>query len=161
MATSSNFFSPFEPGCTENWITLSTITHLNTRLPVAVKPVVAVMFTVDTVVLDTTIVSGPPALSNSAAAMFTFSSNVMGVSYECSLDGAAFSACATPLSLTDLTDGPHTLRVRATQAGGKFDPSPALHPWTVVTLAPLATVMVDPVEGEQVAFNPPVIMGTA
>ncbi|WP_253910537.1 Ig-like domain-containing protein [Pyxidicoccus fallax] len=93
-------------------------------------------WTVDTAVPDTTIVSGPPALSNSASATFDFSSNESPVTYQCSLDGAAFTACADPRTFTGLTDGNHSLAVRAVDAAGNVDPSPATYAWTVDTTAP-------------------------
>ncbi len=51
-----------------------------------------VRFTVDTAVPDTTIVSGPSGDTDSPNATFDFSSTETGVTYECSLDGAAFTA---------------------------------------------------------------------
>jgi hypothetical protein len=36
-----------------------------------------------------------------------------GTSQECSLDGAAFEACGSPVTYTDLADGPHAFRVRS------------------------------------------------
>ncbi|WP_240360320.1 adventurous gliding motility protein AgmC [Pyxidicoccus caerfyrddinensis] len=93
-------------------------------------------WTVDTTAPDTTIVSGPPALTNSNSATFDFSSNESPVTYQCSLDGAAFVACTDPRTYTGLADGNHTLAVRAVDAAGNVDASPATHAWTVDTTPP-------------------------
>ena len=45
---------------------------------------------------ETTLGNTPPASTSSTSASFTFSSNESNVSYECSLDGAAFAPCSAP-----------------------------------------------------------------
>lgn len=50
-------------------------------------------------------------------------------SFTCSLDGAAYVACDSPRSYSGLTPGWHTLAVRATDAAGNVDPSPAQARW--------------------------------
>jgi pectate lyase len=78
---------------------------------------------------DTTITSGPPAITSSADARFEFTSEA-GAGFECSLDGATFTACTSPKTYTGLTVGLHAFRVRAS-AGGQIDPTPASYSWTV------------------------------
>jgi hypothetical protein len=85
---------------------------------------------------ETTIVSGPSGTVTSAAASFTFSSSEESSTFECSLDGAAFATCVSPQEYADLSDGTHTFRVRATDAAGNTDPSPASRSWAVDTTAP-------------------------
>ena len=82
---------------------------------------------------ETTIDSGPADPSNTATATFVFSSNESPVSYACALDNAAFAACESPATYTALADGVHTFRVRATDAAGNTDPTPATRSWTVKT----------------------------
>jgi CSLREA domain-containing protein len=48
---------------------------------------------------------------------FTFAASEAGVTYECSLDGGAFSACASPFN-PDAAPGNHTLAVRGKDARG-------------------------------------------
>jgi hypothetical protein len=43
----------------------------------------------------------------------------------------AYSACTSPHSVSDLTVGSHTFRVRATDPAGNVDGSPASRTWTV------------------------------
>ncbi|MCQ6561615.1 S-layer homology domain-containing protein [Paenibacillus mendelii] len=89
---------------------------------------------------DTTISSGPPSISGSGSASFLFSSDESDVIFECSLDGAAYSACTSPLALTGLADGSHTFMVRAVDAVGNVDPTPANYMWTVDKTAPDTTI---------------------
>jgi len=100
-------------------------------------------WTVDTVAPDTTIMSAPPAATNSPSAQFTFVSEA-GASFECQLDGAAFAACASPLAVTVAPNAAHTIRVRAIDAVGNVDASPAEWSWTVDTLAPETTITSGP-----------------
>ena len=89
---------------------------------------------------DTTLTSAPPVLSNSATASFTFSSNASSSTFECQLDSAPFAACTTPTSYSGLTDGSHTFQVRARNASGQTDPTPASFVWTIDTAAPSLTL---------------------
>ena len=93
-------------------------------------------WTIDTAVPDTTLLSGPAEGSTSASsgATFEFASPESGTSFECSLDGAAFTACASPLALTGLTNDDHVFEVRARDAAGNVDATPARRAWRVNTL---------------------------
>ncbi|HEX9696755.1 MAG TPA: Ig-like domain-containing protein [Actinomycetota bacterium] len=97
-------------------------------------------WTVDTVAPDTTISVAPPSLTSSRSASITFSSSETGSTFACSLDGAPFATCASPASYADLADGPHTVAVRATDAAGNTDSTPATASWTVDGTAPDTTI---------------------
>ncbi len=86
---------------------------------------------IDRVPPDTMISSGPPATSASPSATFAFMSEA-NASFETSLDGAPFAFAPTPLTIAGLATGPHSLNVRAMDAAGNVDPSPAAYSWTVV-----------------------------
>ena len=62
------------------------------------------------------------------AAHFTFSANEPAT-FTCSLDEAAYTSCGSPLRYLDLAAGWHTLAVRATDAAGNTDPTPAESSW--------------------------------
>jgi chitodextrinase len=84
---------------------------------------------------QTTITSGPSSTTNSTSATFAFTASEPST-FECSLDWAPFAACSSPASYGGLGPGPHVFRVRATDAAGNTDPSPAEWGWTVQTNAP-------------------------
>jgi hypothetical protein len=86
-------------------------------------------FTVDTVAPVTTIVSGPANPSITASATFSFAAGEPA-SFQCSLDGAAYSACTSPQSYYALATTSHTFRVRATDAAGNVGAA-ASYTWTV------------------------------
>jgi subtilisin family serine protease len=79
---------------------------------------------------QTTITSGPPASSTATSASFGFVSDEPG-SFSCSHNGAAFAACSSPASLSNLAIGTHSFRVRATDAAGNDDATPAAYNFTV------------------------------
>ena len=101
-------------------------------------------WTVDTVVPDTTIVSSPPSLSNSGSASFTFSSTEAGATFQCNLDGGSFTNCSSPRTYSGLLDGLHTFQVRARDAAGNIDQTPASYSWTVDRTAPSASIASGP-----------------
>jgi len=99
---------------------------------------------------NTTIDSGPTGTITSGSASFSFSSSEASSSFECSLDGAPFASCTSPKSVPNeglLADGSHTFKVRATNAAGNTDPTPASSTWKVDTLAPTVS-SVSPADGE-------------
>jgi hypothetical protein len=85
---------------------------------------------------ETTITSGPPALSASLDATFAFTADESGSTFECSLDSAAFVSCFSPATFTGLSDGSHTFDVRATDSSTNTDPTPDSASWTIDATAP-------------------------
>ncbi len=90
----------------------------------------------DTTAPETTIGSTPPASTTSTGASFAFTSSEAGSSFECSLDAASWSACASPKSYSGLAIGSHAFSVRAKDAAGNVDASPASYAWTVESPPP-------------------------
>src|SRR5205085_9605791 len=93
-------------------------------------------WTVDTTAPDTSITAHPADPSSNTAPSFSFASTETGSTFECRVDGGSWAPCTNPHSLSGLTDGPHTFAVRATDAAGNTDASPATYTWTVDTAAP-------------------------
>ncbi|HYH58386.1 MAG TPA: S8 family serine peptidase [Thermoleophilaceae bacterium] len=85
---------------------------------------------------DTSIASAPPSLTASTSASFAFSATEAGVRFECRLDGNGWTPCAAAHEETELAEGAHTLSVRAIDAPGNVDPSPASHTWAIDTTPP-------------------------
>jgi hypothetical protein len=63
--------------------------------------------------LDVTITGGPEGTVADTSAVFSFTANVRGATFECSLDGAAPARCTSPITYTGLADGNHTFLVNA------------------------------------------------
>jgi glycosidase len=97
-------------------------------------------WTIDTAAPETTIDSAPPSLSNNTTASFGFSSSESGGGFQCKLDSGAFAACDNPVSYTGLSDGSHSFTVRAIDAAGNTDPTPAAYTWTIDTVAPITVI---------------------
>jgi hypothetical protein len=103
-------------------------------------------FTVDTTAPDTTITSAPASPTNDSSVSFGFSSNQAGSTFACKLDGpgsttGSYAACISPTTYgsttTPLTAGTYTFSVRATDAAGNTDPTPAARTFTVDPTAPV------------------------
>lgn len=94
------------------------------------------LWTIDTVAPETTITSAPPGADNSTMVRFEFISNELDVVFECSLDGAPFSACTSGSMFGPVGDGAHAFSVRARDRAGNADASPAVRAWTTDTSTP-------------------------
>jgi acid phosphatase type 7 len=92
---------------------------------------------------NTTITSGPTAKTDATSATFKFTSSQSPNTFECSLDGNAWSVCASGVSYSSLDPGPHTFNVRALDQFGSPDPTPANSSW-YVTAPPLASFTYSP-----------------
>jgi hypothetical protein len=90
----------------------------------------------DTTAPDTTIASKPANPTTETAASFTFSGTddttaAGALTFQCSVDGAVYATCSSPKAYTGLAVGAHDLRVRARDAAGNVDASPAAYGWTI------------------------------
>jgi hypothetical protein len=97
----------------------------------------------DTTPPDTNITGSPSNPSNSSSASFSFTSTKAG-SFQCQLDGAGFISCTSPQNYNNLTNSSHTFQVRAVDATGNIDTTPATYTWTIDTLAPDTSITATP-----------------
>jgi hypothetical protein len=93
-----------------------------------------VTITVDNTAPETTITTAAPPT-------FAFGASETGATFECSLDGAAWAACTSPVSYGTPAVGSHTFQVRAADAFGNVDSTPAASTWTVLDTTPPETTI--------------------
>src|SRR6266545_4205061 len=83
------------------------------------------------------ITSKPLPSTKSKTATFAFTDTDLAATFECSLDGNAFSACLSPKTYSSLQDGTHTFSVRAIdQTSTEPTSESASYTWTIDTVAP-------------------------
>jgi CSLREA domain-containing protein len=95
-----------------------------------------VTFIADSTPPDTTITANPTNPTNSTSASFSFTGSdnqtlPASLTFECKLDAGAFGACTSPKSYSGLALGSHTFAVRAIDAAGNVDPTPASFTWEI------------------------------
>ncbi len=86
-------------------------------------------FTVDTTAPETTVTAAPAAVVGTSSVTFGFASDADPATFECRISGAtqaAWQSCAgTTKTFSGLADGGYTFEVRATDAAGNTDATPA------------------------------------
>jgi hypothetical protein len=107
-----------------------------TKLRLAERRKPRVIIVTDTTPPETTVTSAPSGTVASASASFAFASSEPGSTFECQLDGSNWSTCSSPTSYAGLVDALHAFAVRAKDAAGNADPTPAGHTWTVDAIVP-------------------------
>lgn len=81
---------------------------------------------------ETTIVKGPKARSHKRTAKFKFVSSEAGSTFQCKLDKKPFKPCRSPKKYKRLKPGKHVFQVRAVDAAGNKDKTPAKRRFTVL-----------------------------
>jgi hypothetical protein len=100
-------------------------------------------WTVDVFPPNTTINSGPVAMTAETVASFTFSSE-SNATFECRLDEGLWENCTSPRVYSALGDGPHVFRARASDQVGNVDQTPAVFDWTIETATPDTLIETSP-----------------
>jgi hypothetical protein len=104
----------------------------------------------DTTPPETLITEGPSgtvtgrssegAAAQSVPSTFSFTSSEPNSTFQCSLNGGTFGSCSPPFTTPALNDGGHDFGVRAIDAAGNVDPTPATRGWSVEAGPPVVTI---------------------
>src|SRR3954452_23720532 len=97
----------------------------------------------DTTPPDTTITSGPTGTTSDNSPTFAFTATEANSVFECRVDSGAWADCTSPWTTAALSDGAHSVSVRATDVAGNTDASPATRSFTVATAPPPDTTAPD------------------
>jgi DNA-binding beta-propeller fold protein YncE len=81
---------------------------------------------------QTTITAGPSGQTTDRTPTFRFTSNEAHSSFQCKLDGRPYGSCTSPKTYDQLAFGRHVLKVRARDAVGTVDPTPATRAFKVI-----------------------------
>ena len=74
----------------------------------------------------------PARRSRDRTPTFAFAADEAGAEFQCRIDGRPFRVCRSPFTARRLAAGRHTFRVRARDASGQADPSPARYVFRVL-----------------------------
>ncbi len=92
-------------------------------------------WTVDTIAPNTSITAKPPDPDSNPSPSFSYTSTEGGSTFEVRVDGGAWTSTGATGSVVvtpPLVDGLHTFDVRATDAAGNVDSTPATYSWTLL-----------------------------
>ncbi len=92
----------------------------------------------DTTAPQTSVASGPAPTGTATTASFTFTSSESGSTFACRLDSGSWTTCTSPKAYSGVGVGSHRFSVRASDASGNVDTTPATYDWTVSETAPPA-----------------------
>ena len=111
-----------------------TVSPDDTNVYVAAQGISAISIFDRDVPPETTIDSGPAGATRDSTPTFTFSSNEVGATFECKVDGGSFDPCSGPAgshTAFALADGPHQVQIRAVDASSNSDSTPATRAFAV------------------------------
>ncbi|MBS1969509.1 MAG: fibronectin type III domain-containing protein [Bdellovibrionales bacterium] len=91
--------------------------------------------------IKTTITSATPGESptNQPTMVLTFVADQANATFKCSLDGAVFTVCSSPMTYTNVSDGAHKFVVKAVDAYGNMDAVGASYSWTIDLSPPVVS----------------------
>lgn len=81
---------------------------------------------------ETTIVAAPRAKTRKRRAGFTFTATEPSAIFQCSIDSRPFAPCTTPVTYSKLRRRKHMFEVRAIDAAGNIDTTPARQTWRIL-----------------------------
>ncbi len=86
-------------------------------------------WTIDTKAPATTVTQAPSGTVVGRDATLAFTSDDRWATFQCKVDDGDFATCASPTQLSKLTEGPHTVYVRAVDPYGNRDETPVQVDW--------------------------------
>ncbi len=89
-------------------------------------------FTIDTTAPATTITNAPSGRVAIGPVSISFTSNEAGSTFQCSVDGVAYTTCTSPYNIPDPAPGPHSFSVEATNQAGVTEVTPTSAAWSSV-----------------------------
>lgn len=89
----------------------------------------AYSWAIDTTAPETSVLGNQVANNNIT---FTLSANEANVTFVCSLDGAVFAACTSPVSYSSVAGGTHSFVAKAIDHAGNIDSAGATYQFTVL-----------------------------
>jgi large repetitive protein len=101
-------------------------------------PETSYTWTIDTVAPTTTITSKPDNPTNDKSPSFAFTASEPST-FQCKVDGGAFSGCTSPQNYGNLAGGAHTFAIKATDLAGNTG-AEASYAWTIDTVNPIVTI---------------------
>jgi hypothetical protein len=101
-----------------------------------------VTFVVDQTPPDTSIVSGPPDITDTRTPTFELAASESPVTFICQIDTVVFD-CGNPVTLPALENGTHTFSAHAQDPAGNFDQTPASRTFIVAASAPVPPKITD------------------
>jgi len=116
--------SPYTPSSLQDGSHTFAVRATDLATNVEASPAVRA-FSVDTLAPQTKLTKKPARTVLATKAKFTFTSTEAGATFECKRDGKPWKPCSSPLRWKKLKLGKHVLLVRATDAVGNVDRTPA------------------------------------
>jgi hypothetical protein len=111
---------------------------------------------VDATAPETTLGARPRTRTTALSTSFTFSASEQAA-FQCKLDAGAFAACTSPKTYARIRRTAHTFQVRAIDAAGNVDPTPAVLRWTIAAVTrrtEASSPLLAPHSGARVAGAP-------
>ena len=99
---------------------------------------------VDATAPDSEITQAPASNTPATSASFSFSSPDASATFEVSVDGSAFVAANSPYLASGIANGAHDFQVRARDAVGNLDATPASAAFIIDTAAPAGRIVFPP-----------------
>jgi len=122
------------PGVSDGTLRVSLSQSLGERKSASVS----FLWTRDSTAPNTALTVKPVSPNRDLQAAFQFTATETLVTFECQLDSAVPTACASPFVLPTVSNGTHTFSVRARDLFGNVDPTPAQFTWVQSAFKTLA-----------------------